>query len=53
MLSSGCSAFFSPSIVVHRGDITSDGATVISAMDEGKIAAAGMDGWLNTDGKWD
>jgi glutamate synthase (NADPH/NADH) small chain len=34
------------------GDITSGGATVISAMGAGKIAAADMDGWLKKDGKW-
>ncbi len=34
------------------GDITSGGATVISAMGEGKTAAADMDEWLKTDGKW-
>ncbi|MCX6681314.1 MAG: NADPH-dependent glutamate synthase [Methanothrix sp.] len=34
------------------GDITSGGATVISAMGEGKTAAADMDRWLKTDGKW-
>jgi glutamate synthase (NADPH) small chain len=34
------------------GDITSGGATVISAMGEGKIAAADMDGWLKKGGKW-
>jgi glutamate synthase (NADPH/NADH) small chain len=34
------------------GDITSGGATVISAMGAGKIAAADMDGWLRKDGKW-
>jgi len=34
------------------GDITSGGATVISAMGEGKTAAADMDKWLKTDGKW-
>ncbi|OPY48690.1 MAG: Sulfide dehydrogenase subunit alpha precursor [Methanosaeta sp. PtaU1.Bin112] len=35
------------------GDITSGGATVISAMGEGKIAAADMDGWLMKGGKWE
>ena len=34
------------------GDITSGGATVISAMGAGKIAAADMDGWLRKDGGW-
>lgn len=34
------------------GDITSGGATVISAMGAGKIAAADMDGWLKKDGEW-
>ena len=34
------------------GDIISGGATVISAMGEGKIAAADMDDWLKKDGKW-
>ena len=34
------------------GDIISGGATVISAMGEGKIAAADMDEWLRKDGKW-
>jgi glutamate synthase (NADPH/NADH) small chain len=34
------------------GDITSGGATVISAMGAGKIAAADMDEWLRKDGKW-
>jgi glutamate synthase (NADPH/NADH) small chain len=34
------------------GDITSGGATVISAMGEGKIAAADMNEWLMKDGKW-
>ena len=34
------------------GDITSGGATVISAMGEGKIAAADMDRWLREKGKW-
>jgi len=34
------------------GDITSGGATVISAMGAGKVAAADMDGWLRKDGKW-
>jgi len=52
LLSSGCSAFFSPSIVVHRGDITSGGATVISAMGEGKIATVDMNEWLEKNGKW-
>jgi glutamate synthase (NADPH/NADH) small chain len=35
------------------GDITSGGATVISAMGEGKIAAADMDGWMMKGGKWE
>jgi len=34
------------------GDITTGGATVISAMGAGKIAAADMDEWLRKDGKW-
>ncbi len=34
------------------GDITSGGATVISAMGAGKIAAADMDSWLRVDGAW-
>jgi glutamate synthase (NADPH/NADH) small chain len=34
------------------GDIISGGATVISAMGEGKNAAADMDDWLRKDGKW-
>ena len=34
------------------GDITSGGATVISAMGAGKTAAADMDGWLRKGGKW-
>jgi glutamate synthase (NADPH/NADH) small chain len=34
------------------GDITSGGATVISAMGAGKVAAADMDKWLREDGKW-
>jgi len=34
------------------GDITSGGATVISAMGAGKMAAADMDKWLRNDGKW-
>ena len=34
------------------GDITSGGATVISAMGAGKIASADMNEWLKTDGKW-
>ena len=34
------------------GDITSGGATVISAMGAGKTAAADMDGWLKKGGKW-
>ena len=34
------------------GDITSGGATVISAMGAGKVAAADMDKWLRDDGKW-
>ncbi len=34
------------------GDIISGGATVISAMGEGKIASEDMDGWLRKDGKW-
>ncbi|HNX39778.1 MAG TPA: NADPH-dependent glutamate synthase, partial [Methanothrix sp.] len=34
------------------GDITSGGATVISAMGAGKIAAADMDAWLRKDGAW-
>jgi NADPH-dependent glutamate synthase beta subunit-like oxidoreductase len=33
------------------GDITSGGATVISAMGAGKTAAADMDVWLRKDGK--
>jgi glutamate synthase (NADPH/NADH) small chain len=35
------------------GDITSGGATVISAMGEGKTAAADMNEWLIKDGKWE
>jgi len=34
------------------GDITSGGATVISAMGAGKIAAADMNDWLKNDGQW-
>ncbi len=34
------------------GDITSGGATVISAMGAGKTAAADMDLWLKKDGEW-
>jgi glutamate synthase (NADPH/NADH) small chain len=34
------------------GDITSGGATVISAMGAGKTAAADMDEWLRKDGTW-
>jgi len=34
------------------GDITTGGATVISAMGAGKMAAADMDKWLRTNGKW-
>ncbi|OPY50477.1 MAG: Sulfide dehydrogenase subunit alpha precursor [Methanosaeta sp. PtaU1.Bin060] len=34
------------------GDITSGGATVISAMGAGKVAAADMDRWLKDDGRW-
>jgi glutamate synthase (NADPH) small chain len=34
------------------GDITSGGATVISAMGAGKVAAADMDKWLRDDGSW-
>ena len=34
------------------GDITSGGATVISAMGAGKIASEDMDGWLKKDGAW-
>ncbi|MGV8175894.1 MAG: NADPH-dependent glutamate synthase [Methanothrix sp.] len=34
------------------GDITTGGATVISAMGAGKIAAGDMDEWLRKDGKW-
>jgi glutamate synthase (NADPH/NADH) small chain len=34
------------------GDITSGGATVISAMGAGKIAAADMNEWLKNDGQW-
>lgn len=34
------------------GDITSGGATVISAMGAGKAAAKDMDEWLRKDGKW-
>jgi glutamate synthase (NADPH/NADH) small chain len=34
------------------GDITTGGATVISAMGAGKIAAADMDHWLRKNGKW-
>jgi glutamate synthase (NADPH/NADH) small chain len=34
------------------GDITSGGATVISAMGAGKTAAADMDGWLKKGGSW-
>lgn len=34
------------------GDITTGGATVISAMGAGKIAAADMDEWLRKNGRW-
>jgi len=34
------------------GDITTGGATVISAMGAGKIAAADMDSWLMNNGPW-
>lgn len=34
------------------GDITSGGATVISAMGAGKAAAKDMDEWLRKDGEW-
>ncbi|MGB7545679.1 MAG: dihydropyrimidine dehydrogenase, partial [Methanothrix sp.] len=34
------------------GDITTGGATVISAMGAGKIASADMDRWLRNDGAW-
>ncbi|MHC1631631.1 MAG: NADPH-dependent glutamate synthase [Methanotrichaceae archaeon] len=34
------------------GDITTGGATVISAMGAGKKAAADMDAWLREDGPW-
>lgn len=34
------------------GDITSGGATVISAMGAGRTAAADMDMWLRLDGEW-
>ncbi|VVB70166.1 Sulfide dehydrogenase subunit alpha [uncultured archaeon] len=34
------------------GDITTGGATVISAMGAGKTAARDMDEWLKNDGKW-
>jgi glutamate synthase (NADPH/NADH) small chain len=34
------------------GDITSGGATVISAMGAGKMAASDMDDWLRKDGNW-
>jgi glutamate synthase (NADPH/NADH) small chain len=34
------------------GDITSGGATVISAMGAGKMAAADIDTWLRMDRKW-
>jgi len=34
------------------GDITTGGATVISAMGAGKIAAADMDNWMLNDGPW-
>jgi glutamate synthase (NADPH/NADH) small chain len=34
------------------GDITSGGATVISAMGAGKTASADMNEWLMKDGKW-
>ncbi len=34
------------------GDITTGGATVISAMGAGKIAAFDMDEWLRKNGKW-
>lgn len=37
---------------VWTGEIISGGATVISAMGEGKKAAADMDQWLRKDGKW-
>ncbi len=35
------------------GDITTGGATVISAMGAGKIASADMDRWLRKDGAWE
>jgi len=35
------------------GDITTGGATVISAMGAGKLAAADIDHWLQEDGAWD
>ena len=35
------------------GDITTGGATVISAMGAGKIASADMDRWLREDGAWE
>jgi glutamate synthase (NADPH/NADH) small chain len=34
------------------GDITTGGATVISAMGAGKIAAKDIDSWLRKDGRW-
>jgi len=34
------------------GDITTGGATVISAMGAGKTAAADMNDWLKNDGEW-
>lgn len=34
------------------GDITSGGATVISAMGAGRVAASDMDSWLRDDGSW-
>jgi hypothetical protein len=34
------------------GDITTGGATVISAMGAGKIAAMDMDEWLKSGGSW-
>jgi glutamate synthase (NADPH/NADH) small chain len=34
------------------GDITTGGATVISAMGAGRIAAEDIDQWLRESGKW-
>jgi glutamate synthase (NADPH/NADH) small chain len=34
------------------GDITTGGATVISAMGAGKTAAKDMDEWLRNKGRW-